>query len=203
LLKFGGFVLLWLRLLAAKGLAEEETLRATLEPAFMILAPDPLILAGLRHTHAPVVFLDFDGVTHPDPPSGPVFTQLPLIEGVLRAYPKVLIVLSTTWRVIYPLAVLRKQFSSDISVRVLDSTPTMCASQRADHPALISRASRQAEVEAWLYENLTMAHPWIAIDDKAHWFEPGCRNLLVTNPNTGFTSADSARLRQMLKERLV
>jgi len=167
-----------------------------------IFDADPLILAGLRHTRTPVVFLDFDGVTHPDPPSGPVFTQLPLIEGVLRAYPQVPVVLSTTWRVFYPLDVLRKQFSSDISPRVLDSTPALGTSQRANHPALISRASRQSEIDAWLYENLTMAHPWIAIDDKAHWFDPGCRNLLVTNPHTGFTSVDSERLRQMLRERL-
>jgi hypothetical protein len=165
-------------------------------------APDPSTLAALRHAHTPVVFLDFDGVTHPEPTSGPVFVHLPRIEAVLRAYPQVPIVLSTSWRESFPLDVLRPNFSEDISPRVLDVTPVMNWSTRLHHPALLSRASRQAEIEAWLYERLTMAHPWIAIDDRAHWFEIGCRHLLFINRRTGFTSADADQLHQMLQERL-
>jgi hypothetical protein len=168
-----------------------------------IFDADPLILAGLRHTHTPVVFLDFDGVTHPDPISGRLFMQLPLIEGVLREYGRVPIVLSTTWRENHSLEVLREKFSADFSLRVLDATPVLDRSLRSSHPALISQSSRQAEVEAWLYKNLNMAHAWIAIDDRGHWFEPGCRNLLITNRHTGFTSADAIRLHQMLQERLM
>jgi hypothetical protein len=164
--------------------------------------PDPQILAAIRHAYTPVVFLDFDGVTHPEPTSGPVFIQLPWIEGVLRAYPQVPIVISTSWRESHPLDVLRCNFSSDISPRVLDATPVMDWSARLHHPALVSRASRQAEIEAWLYANLTISHPWVAIDDRAHWFEPGCSHLLTTNRRTGFTGADAEQLHQMLQERL-
>jgi len=167
-----------------------------------IPGPDPQILAALRHAHTPVIFLDFDGVTHPEPTSGPVFIQLPWIEGVLRAYPQVPVVLSTSWRESYPIDVLQSNFSPDISPRILDVTPVMDWSARLHHPALVSRASRQAEIEAWLYANLTISHPWIAIDDRAHWFEHGCRHLLFTNRRTGFTGADAEQLRQMLQERL-
>jgi len=167
-----------------------------------IPGPDPQILAALRHAHTPVIFLDFDGVTHPEPTSGPVFIQLPWIEGVLRAYPQVPVVLSTSWRESYPIDVLQSNFSPDISPRILDVTPVMDWSARLHHPALVSRASRQAEIEAWLYANLTISHPWIAIDDRAHWFEPGCRHLLFTNRRTGFTGPDAERLHQMLLERL-
>jgi hypothetical protein len=164
--------------------------------------PDPEILARLRHEHTPVVFLDFDGVTHPEPTSGTVFTQLPWIEQVLRAYEQVPVVVSSTWRESMPIDVLQSNFSSDISARILDATPVMDWSARLQHPALLSRASRQAEIEAWLYANLTTAHPWIAIDDRPGWFEPGCRHLLVTNRRTGFTGADANQLHDMLKERM-
>jgi hypothetical protein len=165
-------------------------------------APDPSILAALRHARTPVVFLDFDGVTHPEPTSGPVFVHLPQIEAVLRAYPQVNIVLSTSWRESFHLDVLRSNFSADISPRILDVTPVLDWSARLHHPAPLSRASRQAEIEAWLYSNLTMAHPWIALDDRAHWFDPGCRHLLFTNRRTGFTPADAKQLHRMLLERL-
>jgi hypothetical protein len=164
--------------------------------------PDPEILARLRHAHTPVVFLDFDGVTHPEPTSGPVFIQLPWIERVLRDYEQVPIVLSTSWRESFSIDVLQANFSADISARILDVTPVMDWGARLQHPALLSQASRQAEVEAWLYTHLTTAHPWVAIDDRAHWFEPGCRHLLVTNRRTGFTGADANQLHDMLKERL-
>lgn len=49
---------------------------------------------------APLLFLDFDGVTHPEPcGSAPLFQSLPQIEAVLRRYPGVLVALSTTRRV--------------------------------------------------------------------------------------------------------
>jgi hypothetical protein len=163
--------------------------------------PDLQVLARLRHHHTPVVFLDFDGVTHPDTTSGPVFIQLPWIEGVLRAYPQVPIVLSTSWREGFSIDVLQSNFSPDISARILDVTPVLDWRARLHHPTLISQAPRQAEIEAWLYANLTAAHPWVAIDDRPGWFEPGCRHLLFTNRRTGFTGADAEQLRQMLQER--
>ncbi len=165
-------------------------------------APDPSTLAALRHAHTPVVFLDFDGVTHPEPTSGPVFVHLPRIEVVLRAYPQVHIVLSTSWRESFPLDVLRSNFSVDISPRILDVTPVLDWSARLHHPTLVSRSSRQAEIEAWLYANPTISHPWTAIDDRAYWFEPNCSHLLATSRRTGFTAEGADRLHKMLQERL-
>ena len=167
-----------------------------------ISQPDSMTLADLLHAHTPVVFLDFDGVTHPEPTSGPFFVQLPRIEEVLRAYPQVPIVLSTSWREVYPLQELLAHFSPDISWRVRGTTPVMDWSLRLNHAVPLSKATRQAEVQAWLYEHLTMAQPWIAIDDRAHWFEPDCRHLVATDRSTVFTSEDADRLHQMLQERL-
>lgn len=67
----------------------------------------------------PVPFLDFDGVTHPEPcGSAPLFQSLPLIGAVLRRHPGVLVVLSTTGRITRPIAELREWFASDIESRV-------------------------------------------------------------------------------------
>ena len=166
-----------------------------------IPAPDRLILAALRHARTPVVFLDFDGVTHVEPLRGPAFVHLPLIEEVLRAHPKVPTVLSTSWREEFRMEVLLEHFSKDIAARVIGGTPSMVAGHSRHYTVPLCEESRQAEIQAWLYENLTMAHPGITIDDSAFWFEPDCSNLLYADWNTGFTAADGERLYAMLQER--
>jgi hypothetical protein len=47
-----------------------------------------------------VVFLDFDGVLHPDPPSNelPLFCRAMLLEEWLVQHPDVCVVISSTWR---------------------------------------------------------------------------------------------------------
>lgn len=47
----------------------------------------------------PILFLDFDGVTHPEVCTAPeLFTCLPLIEAVLLRHSHVCIVISSAWR---------------------------------------------------------------------------------------------------------
>lgn len=79
----------------------------------------------------PVLFLDFDGVLHAEP-SLPkeVFSQLPLVEAVLRDCPWVDIVISSTWRLDWmgdsdatAVENLRRYFSPDIAQRVVGVTP--------------------------------------------------------------------------------
>jgi hypothetical protein len=46
-----------------------------------------------------IIMLDFDGVTHPDNFfDANFFCRLPLIEEVLRKFPSVKIVISSSWR---------------------------------------------------------------------------------------------------------
>jgi len=46
----------------------------------------------------PVLFLDFDSVMHSEPSlSHEAFTQMPLVEAVLREFPTVEIVISSAW----------------------------------------------------------------------------------------------------------
>lgn len=75
------------------------------------------------------LFLDFDGALHPHP----CVVQFKLclcnpIEGILREFPQVDIVLSTAWRLRYPLDTsgdtLKHPFASDIAERIVGVTPT-------------------------------------------------------------------------------
>ena len=69
-----------------------------------------------------IVFLDFDGVTHPEPCKGVnYFCHLPLIEAVLQEYPAVDIVISSSWRdpELHSLDDLRGFLSPDIAARVV------------------------------------------------------------------------------------
>lgn len=151
---------------------------------------------------APLLFLDFDGVTHPEPcGSAPLFQSLPLIEAVLRRHPGVLVVLSTTWRITRPIEELREWFASDIEPRVIGVTPVITLEERVWYPVPLSERARQREIEAWLHQNGTLSHPWIAIDDRPWWFESESPNLLVTNRNTGFTESDADRLEDMILRR--
>lgn len=62
-------------------------------------------------SNPPVLFLDFDGVTHPEPCcQEDVFCRLNLIEDVLLGFPTVDIVISSSWRDHYTLEYLRSFF---------------------------------------------------------------------------------------------
>jgi hypothetical protein len=151
---------------------------------------------------AQILFLDFDGVTHPEPPNkDQQFQSLPLIEAVLRRHPEVVVILSTTWRTKYPLDELKDLFSNDIAGRVQGLTPVLSLHDMAWYPVPLSARPRQREIEAWLHQNRRLNHPWIAVDDRPSWFESECQNLLVTSPITGFTESDVDRLENMILRR--
>ena len=157
-----------------------------------------------------ILFLDFDGVTHPDPcEAGQLFTRLPLIEDVLRRFEGCRIVISSSWRVVHPLDEMRRYFAADMRPRVIGLTPRYRAPRGKRTPELADNYDRQWECEAWLRQrqagplrNRRAGAAWIAIDDREYWFRPGCGNLLVTDGDTGFGLEDGNRLEAMLRQRL-
>jgi hypothetical protein len=160
------------------------------------------------HSARCILFLDFDGVTHPDPcEADQLFLKLPLIEGVLREFKGCKIVISSSWRVVHPLDEMRDYFAADMRSRVVGVTPEHpCARGGASSPLSYDR---QWECERWLHEKKIWLPryrradaPWVAIDDRDYWFRPGCGNLLLTDGRTGFCPDDALRLQAMLRERL-
>lgn len=151
-----------------------------------------------------ILFLDFDGVTHSDGCfSANFFCRLPLIEEVLREFPSVKIVISSSWRDHHPLDTLMRHFAGDMRTRVIGATPN--AKRIIDRitngglPDPKIEFERQWECEFWLEENRRWAERWVAIDDRPEWFEPACPHLLLTKPATGFQAGDQATLCQMLR----
>ena len=144
---------------------------------------------------APVVFLDFDGVTHPELcRSDQMFTCLPLIEEVLRQHERAELVISSSWREHHPLSELREFFAEDIAPRVVGTTPVAPEKRARPGPAGV----RHIECLTWLIVH-RQDHPWIAIDDVPWLFPPGCPNLLLTHHRIGFTPANAAHLHSVLR----
>ena len=84
-----------------------------------------------------ILFLDFDGVLHPEysdraVPDEIAFCHLPRFEAVLRDFPNVEIVISSTWRYHLPLDALRERFSADkdCALHVLGETARLQSGAR-------------------------------------------------------------------------
>ena len=145
-----------------------------------------------------VVFLDFDGVTHSQPLKGLEFANLHIIESVLREYPDVDVVISSTWREQYTLGELRDYFSHDIRDRIVGVTPFFRSPKLDWTPGNGPKWERQWEIETWMERNRPEA-AWLAIDDYEPLFKVGCPNLLITNPKFGFHLDQADDLRDMIE----
>lgn len=148
-----------------------------------------------------LLMLDFDGVLHPDPCKDDAlfFCRLPMLEEVLREVPSVEIVITSTWRERRSLNELRKFFSTDISHRVIGSTPSWRDHIDLAH-AIGPTYRRSIEIEAYLRLVGKPWLTWLALDDKPYWFRPFCKNLLLCDPRTGITEATMAAVRERLKQ---
>lgn len=137
-----------------------------------------------------ILFLDFDGVLHPfDRPRG-AFSLLTEFERVMRDFPGVDIVISSSWREAYTLDELRSVFSVDMAQRIIGATPIL---HDLDHEHV-----REIEIHAWLRDAGRETESWVAIDDFEWFFSPGCANLVLTDTRTGFDEQVERELRKRL-----
>lgn len=138
-----------------------------------------------------ILFLDFDGVLHPFSHPLELFSQLPDFERVMRDFPDVDIVISSTWREAHDLAQLRAIFSDDIAGRIIDVTPVFADT---GHEYV-----REAEIRSWLRDRGRDGEAWVAIDDTDFFFSPQCENLVLVDSETGFNPATEQALRERLR----
>ncbi len=96
------------------------------------------------------LFLDFDGVLHPQydgvpTPVGEVFCHLSLFESIMRDFPPAEIIISSTWRYQFSIEELRSKFSPDIAARIVGMTPQTEQDERE-----YVQARREVEILEWL-----------------------------------------------------
>ena len=78
----------------------------------------------------PILFLDFDGVLHPEHcHESRHFCCMSILEDALRQVPECKLVITSTWRLERPLDTLRQRFARDIAARIAGITPTLMAVQ--------------------------------------------------------------------------
>jgi len=142
-----------------------------------------------------ILFLDFDGVLHPlftrpelPPEESWPFCYLPRLAAVLRDYPSVEIVISSTWRLQRDLEQLREPFPDDLRPRVIGTTPHLFDDERF--------GARQREALHWLAHHRP-GSPWIALDDlRTCW--PADDRLVWCDD--GFREREEVELRLRLGE---
>ncbi|MCR6478389.1 HAD domain-containing protein [Variovorax sp. ZS18.2.2] len=141
-----------------------------------------------------ILFLDFDGVLHPEGEDriydgGVDFCFLPRLEALLREFPFVKIVISSSWREHLLNKTLLKPFSSDIRTRIAGVIPPSGFGLQPPY------RNREGEILAWLQIHDVVDEPWVALDD-AYWQFDQCKDhLVVCGSFTGFDDRASAELR--------
>lgn len=146
-----------------------------------------------------ILFLDFDGVTHPERPKAQseyLFCRLPQLEAWLRERPGVDVVISSSWRAAHPFGELVGYFSEDLQSRVVGCTPVLNQDswqQYGGEPPPV-RFPREAEVLRWLATSGAPWREWAALDDQAWLYKPFSKRLVLCDPAVGLTASELARV---------
>lgn len=131
-----------------------------------------------------ILFLDFDGVLHPDPcpQAHRLFEQAPRLARLLEPFPDVGVVLSTSWRTVRPEHELLDPLPAALRQRILGMNPR--CNDFAPAPALLPYR-RHAECAHWLRQHGMADSAWLAVDDRPDWFAPYCENLVECDSRIG------------------
>ena len=148
-----------------------------------------------------ILFLDFDGVLHPNLIHAPEFSRLPLLWEILRACPHLDVVFSTSWREIYSPADLLQYMINGGGEQFIDRfigfNPSVLREAGAFYTGTYFK--RERECQLWLASNGQQHRFWLAVDDIADAFSPSCTNLYLTDKNTGLTDVDVAKIIEVFK----
>ncbi len=140
-----------------------------------------------------ILFLDIDGVLHPDPPQPDQrLRSLPRLVAILRDFPQVDVVISSLWREHFTLDQLRDLFPAEIRSRIIDVTPI---AQRVDG---WMPARREGEILDWLEASGRADDPWLALDDAGWQFTQHRDRLVECVFYDGLDDRIEALLRQKL-----
>lgn len=139
-----------------------------------------------------ILFLDFDGVLHPDPPiiSAPLWCRSNLLIDWLDTRPDIEIVVSSTWRLSRSLQQIQALLPDRLATKLIACTGLVQEELFA----------RQLECELWMKENRDPWINWVALDDRIWNFRPFEKRLIICNRSTGI---DNNVIRQLEQTNLL
>lgn len=154
----------------------------------------------------PTIFLDFDGVLHPDEVylvkgkptikgAGSLFMWEPVLANILSKYPNTQIVLSTSWVRELGFTRARSYLSDQLQSQVKGSTwHSGMKNEREEfgrpHTTWWDQATRYQQIMR--YVNRAQLSRWIAIDDQDGGWDQSCSGRLIkTQPDTGLSDCDT------------
>lgn len=151
-----------------------------------------------------LIFLDIDGVLVPEKKFDNDVLEKNLMkfdsaclsefETVLRRYTDVQIVLTSSWREIFPFSAIKALFSPDIAVRVVGTTPFLDPKRMATHQF---QYLRYREVLEYLRQNHAENSSWVAVDDIPEHY-PSDAPIVVTDAYLGFDQKSATALSEYL-----
>ena len=154
-----------------------------------------------------VLYLDYDSVLHgevgryvsaphirPYTPGEMLFEHAPILESLLGPYPRLQIVLSTSWVRVFDYRRARKRLPSALQARVIGAT-FHARHMRKDE---FSQMPRHKQILADVGRRRPLQ--WLAIDDDIEgWPEWALPHLVATEEGVGLKSPE---VQVRLKERL-
>ena len=144
-----------------------------------------------------VLFIDFDGVLHPEfCNESQHFMHRDSFEAILRAFPKMDVVISSTWRLKRQLPELKALFSEDVAERVIGLTPLYAELENI--PDRLVGYEREAECLAWLQRHDRASQSWRALDDRSWSLRPFNRNVFLSDGHARLDADVASRSRDRL-----
>lgn len=153
------------------------------------------------------LFLDYDGVLHPDDvyltrqgpklqSTGELFMWVDLLDELLEEFPKVRIVLSTSWVRNLGYDKAKKRLPLQLQNRVIGSTWHSSMAHEMASVLWWDQASRHDQIVR--YASRARLQHWVALDDDAvGWANSYSDRLVLTTPSVGISHPDAlAKLRQ-------
>ena len=154
-----------------------------------------------------ILFLDFDGTTHPTPRSytsgEDLFCRLPILESWLRQRPGIEVVISSSWREAHSVDEMRGYFCEDLQRRIIGATPVLKRDdwEQYDGELPPTRFERELEVQRWLRESGEPWRPWAALDDQAWLYRPFNPRLVLCDQKVGLTQRELDGVDQVLQHK--
>lgn len=139
-----------------------------------------------------ILFLDFDGVMHPVNQVD-LFCREEHLARVLRDFPSVEIVISSSWRETHTLTDMQTFFLTDLRSRIVGVTPVIEIRDAGDVPGV-----RLREINKYLTDTGNQRRRWVALDDAPELFTPKCAELVLCDGNHGFGNIAEKALRAAL-----